>query len=337
MQADATVTIISLKKGLFTADGLQACGQLYFADLDTPETVYKKIPHTTELLCRDTCFPLMKPRHKNSHKGDFGSLLLIGGDAGMGGALMMAGEAALCSGVGRVTAFTREANVSAFLARCPEIMVHASENSELDKLLMNKTAIVVGPGLGLTEWGKSILQTLKSKCEMLKNNKVPILFDADALNLMAGADIKDDCPLTTSPYNVFTPHPGEAARLLKTNTGNIQQDRFTALKKLQQRLNGCIVLKGAGSLISSLNSHTYVCKEGNPGMAIAGSGDILSGLIGGLLAQKQYDPVDAARIGVWIHASAGDRIVEQNQGQLGIRATDLISGICFFLNQLAKQ
>jgi len=321
IQADLTVTIITLKKGLYTADGPQQCGEHFFVDLNTKESVYEQVKTTTCLLQATTFTAKLQCRKNNTHKGSFGHVLIIGGDLGMGGAAIMAAEAALASGAGCVKVLTNRAHIPAFLSRCPEVMVHAYETTPIKNLLKGKTSIVVGPGLGQTDWGVSVLNTLR-ECEL------PILFDADALNLIA----KDKSLLSFSSKNVFTPHPGEAARLLKIKTTYVQEDRFAAVKHLQHQLEGTVVLKGSGTLI--FNGYTVsVCSKGNAAMAVAGCGDILSGLIGGLLAQG-YNAEDAASLGVWLHASAGDEAVIDMKGQRGLRATELIPLIRAQLNTL---
>ncbi len=322
VQATLTVTVISLKKGLFTANGPQQCGKLLFADLFLPAALYEKVQPFAQLITPYYLCKWLKPRKENSHKGSFGSLLLIGGEQGMGGAVLMAAEAALACGAGRVIVLTRQMHVSAFIARCPEIMVYACENNDVTELITdNITAVVAGPGLGKTAWSKSVIKSLQSV-------NLPILFDADALNLLA--ENSDLCSLHDN--HIFTPHPGEAARLLQTTTADIQQNRFDALARLQKRWRGCIVLKGSGSLIAD-DKAVMLCDKGNAGLSIPGSGDILSGIAGSLLAQG-YDTFQAGCLGVWLHASAGDQAIKNLPGKSGLKATELIPHVRYQLNQL---
>ena len=320
IQAVLTVTLISWKQGLFTAEGQQFCGEYLLADLNTSEDVYKQVPAATYLLYDDFFSGYLRQRMANTNKGSFGSLLIIGGEEGMGGAVMMAAETALHSGVGRVTVLTRQSHCAAFLIRCPEVMVYACESTSIEKLLVNKTAVVVGPGLGTTCWGKEVLSALG-------HSNIPILFDADALNLIA----QDFSVLSCSSRHIFTPHPGEASRLLGTSIKKVQENRFSSVRQLQKKLGGVVLLKGSGTLIA-VDEVCFVCNKGNSAMAIAGCGDILSGFIGGLLAQG-YNSQISALLGVWLHALAGDEAVINLLGKTGLRATELIPLIRNQLNR----
>lgn len=320
IQATMTVTLISRKQGLFTADGPQLCGECLFVDLNTLPSVYEQVEAFSYLLEGKRLSQNLRLRKDNTNKGSFGSLLLIGGEKGMGGAILMAAEAALASGVGRVTVLTRMQHITAFLTRCPEVMVYACESIETETLLHDKTVVVVGPGLGTGDWGRKVLTALK-------RTELPVLFDADALNLIA----QNPGAIESSSQHVFTPHPGEAARLLKTTVGQVQRDRFSALIQLQKKLGGCVLLKGSGTLIT-VGKECLVCNKGNSGMAVAGCGDVLSGLIGGLLAQG-YNPELSASLGVWLHALAGDEAMNNLPGKAGFRATELIPLIRNQINQ----
>lgn len=324
VQASLTVTVISLKRGLFTAEGPQQCGKLLFTDLSLPEKLYQKVPPSVQLIKQQLFFKWLKHRKKNSHKGSFGSLLLIGGEQGMGGAILMAAEAALACGVGRVTVLTRQIHIPAFISRCPEIMVYAYENTDVSQLIADNTAIAIGPGLGKTPMSRAIIK-------LLQQVNLPMLFDADALNILA----ENDASPTINDKCIFTPHPGEAARLLKSTTVDVQKDRFDAITRLQKKLTGCIVLKGSGSLIAN-DTTVMLCDKGNAGMAIPGSGDILSGIIGALLAQG-YDTFQASCLGVWLHASAGDEAIKNLPGKIGLKATEIIPFVRDKLNRLAGE
>lgn len=255
----------------------------------------------------------LKPRPKICHKGDFGRVLIIGGDLGYSGAVRLAGEAALRVGAGCVSLATRPEHAVSLNTSCPELMCHGIFNGkELNKLLEKATFIVVGPGLGTSKWGLSLLHAA------LKQKDTPMLLDADALNLLAAAKVRmqrENC--------VFTPHPGEAARLLGTTPQIIQQHRLVALNKLHELLGGIIVLKGAGTLVLSEKNKPDICYAGNPGMATAGMGDILSGIIAGLAAQK-IPLNDATKLGVLVHAIAGDSSAAE-KGERGMIASDLIA------------
>ena len=240
----------------------------------------------------------LEPRPKECHKGDFGRVLIIGGNLGYSGAVRLAGEAALRVGAGCVSIATRKEH-------------GISNEEELNKLLEPATFIVLGPGLGTDEWSLSLLK------KTLTRTNTPLLLDADALNLIAINKIemkRANC--------IYTPHPGEAARLLNTTTDKIQASRLLAINNLYRLLGGIIVLKGSGTLILSEINKAEICHAGNPGMATAGMGDTLSGIIAGLAAQNV--PLnDATRLGVLIHALAGDLSAKES-GERGMIASDLI-------------
>lgn len=251
---------------------------------------------------------LLYPRPRDAHKGLFGHVLIIGGDYGMAGAVKLAGEAALRVGAGLVSIATRPEHTSAIVSGRPELMCHGiKEAKELKPLLAKASVIVLGPGLGQSAWSKQLFKTVL-------NTPQPKIIDADGLNLLAKQPKK-------SNHWILTPHPGEATRLLNITSKDIQSDREKAVKQLQQKYDGVIVLKGAGSLVCSANSLS-ICQAGNPGMASGGMGDVLSGVIGGLLAQ-QFTLQQAAELGVCIHAHAGDLAAQQHD-ERGMLASDLM-------------
>lgn len=257
---------------------------------------------------------LFPPRPVNSHKGRQGHLLVIGGNHGMGGAALLAAEAALRSGAGKVTVLTRPEHVTAFLARTPELMVRGiTKTPSIKQWLISADAVVLGPGLGNDAWAKNLWrQTIESD--------LPLLCDADAITLW-----KLLSPKVRQAPTVFTPHPGEAARLLACSAKQVQHSRLQSLQALMNKLEATIVLKGNGTLISSLDSVPLLLNCGNPGMAIGGMGDILSGIVGALLAQ-QYEPDRAACLGAWWHGRAADRVAEK-RGQIGLLPTDVIAAL----------
>lgn len=277
------------------------------------------MPQELELLELVSCKGLLPPRPKDAHKGMFGHLLLLGGNSGMGGAIMLAAQTALRSGAGRVTVVTRPEHVAPLLARCPEVMAHGLDDpAQSTSLLEQATALVIGPGLGRDAWGKQLLE-LVLECD------VPRILDADALNMLAVQ------PTPLGRASVITPHPAEAARLLGCTTAEVQNDRRTAAQQLAERFDCAAVLKGVGSLVAEVSDRRLgLCPYGNPGMATAGMGDVLSGLVGALLAQG-LQAGDAARYAVLLHALAGDRAEQQN-GQVGMLASDLIEHIRYYLN-----
>ena len=260
----------------------------------------------------------LRPRARDSHKGDFGHALIIGGDIGMAGAALMAAEACARTGAGKISVATHREHIPAFIASRPELMVHGVESADdLLPLLSLATIIVIGPGLGQSDWSKAMLESVLA-------SNLPLVVDADALNLIASNDSKPQ-----RENWVLTPHPGEAARLLNTDTQQISTDRPDHARRLQQTFQGVAVLKGKGSLIATPDA-LYQCKRGNPGMASGGMGDVLSGIIGGLLAQG-FSPDDAACFGVELHAAAAD-IAAKQSGERGLLATDLLLPLRTLLN-----
>jgi len=314
VQAALTIPYIALKRGLVTGRGPAVCGELVLANLDIPEFTYDLVSASVERLALNDLLPLLAPRAADAHKGDFGHVMVIGGDTGYGGAALMAAEAAARTGAGKVSVATRPEHVAAILARRPEIMAcGVVSGQELEPLLARPTLLVVGPGLGRSPWSEQMLQ------QAVKSG-LPLVLDADALNILAEGRV---IPASTQRSNwLFTPHPAEAARLLGITTAEVQADRFAAVRTISNRYNASVILKGAGSLVASANSLIGVVTDGNPGMASGGMGDVLSGILGGLVAQGVAMP-DAARLGAVIHACAAD-LAADDVGQRSLLATDLI-------------
>lgn len=311
VRADLTVTFIGLKFGLFNAAGPECVGELRFDDLRADPAVLASAPLTARRLTAAGLQPL-PARRRDAHKGDFGRLLVIGGDSGTGGAALLAAQSALRCGAGLVSVATREAHVGAFLARCPELMVRglASANQALP-LVEAADVLVVGPGLGQGAWGRSLLSVAASRSEQIQ------VWDADALNLLAAGAVQAPAGL------VLTPHPGEAARLLGWSGAEVQADRPQAALELARKFAACVVLKGAGTLIATPEGELALCDHGHPAMAGAGLGDVLAGIIGALLAQG-LSTAAAARLAVWLHARAGERLGREGRG---IAASDLIAPV----------
>ena len=241
------------------------------------------------------------------HKGDAGRLLVIGGSPGMSGAAYLAGQAALRTGAGAVTVLTHPDQLYYWSAFAPEIMVHAIRDCrDLEPYLKTATAVVIGPGLGVNNWSKSLMATVLE-------NQLPTVVDADALNILSANKVYKD-------NWILTPHPGEAARLLGMPSAEVQSDRLTAVTKIWKQYGGHVVLKGVGTLVHLKNGDMYLCDQGNFGMASAGMGDVLAGTIGGLLAQGLIGS-SASLCGTWIHSAAGD--IAAKQGVRGMIASDL--------------
>lgn len=321
VQATATISFIGLKRGLFTGDAVDYCGDIEFSGLDVPADIYQRVAATSRRLDLDASY--LPRRARSAHKGLYGHVLVVGGDHGMAGAALMAAQAAGRVGAGLVSCATRPEHVAAFVARAPEIMTHAVRSGiELEPLLERATAIVLGPGLGRSPWSEQLFERV---WRHLQSAGIPAVVDADALNLLAVDGIVAQ---PHYPMWVLTPHPGEAARLLGVTNADVQRDRFAAAGALQQRFGGASVLKGAGTLVAG-DTGIGVAGCGNPGMASGGMGDVLSGVIGGLLAQ--HLPVStAAEVGVCLHGRAGDLAAQA--GERGLLATDLLP----YLRELAN-
>ncbi len=252
-------------------------------------------------------------RPSDAHKGMFGHVLCIGGGHGMGGALALCAESALRAGAGRVSAATRAEHVAVLLTRRPECMVHAVESpADIAELIDSADVIAIGPGLGRDAWATSLLAAALSSGR-------PLVIDADALTLIAS----DPRPLPAG--SVITPHPGEAARLLGISTDDVQADRSGSAQALVERYRCVAVLKGQGTLIAANGERTRIVSGGNPGMASAGMGDTLTGIIAALRAQH-HDAFAAAWIGAVLHAAAGDAVAVR-QGEHGLLASDLIAAL----------
>lgn len=310
VKASLTVTFLADKFGLHTGASADHVGELGVETLGMTPQGHDDLVPLGELQAADMLQQAFPLRSRGSHKGDFGHVLVIGGAPGFGGAALMASEAALRSGAGKVSLATDAAHVVASLVRSPEVMARGvGKGEDIHALLDQANALVVGPGLGRQDWGHALWQAALAA-------RVPSVLDADALNWLSeeATNRRDDW--------VLTPHPGEAARLLGVSGAEVQADRRAAALALHERYGGSVVLKGAGTLIADANGVT-VCPYGNPGMASGGMGDVLSGIVGALLAQGQA-PGEAARYGVLLHALAGDAAA-QDGGERGLVATDLAS------------
>ncbi|MCP5174769.1 MAG: NAD(P)H-hydrate dehydratase [Moraxellaceae bacterium] len=312
IQAQVTVCFIAYKLGLLTGAGSQFAGKVIIQTLGIPQKYYTLPNLANYYLQQQLTFP---QRAKNSHKGDFGHVLVIGGDEGMGGAAMMTAEATLRAGAGRVTVATHPNHVAPLLARCPEVMAQGILHPEqLQPLLANATVIVIGMGLGRQAWGQRLWLAVKD-CTL------PMIVDADALYWLAQQ------PQQKANW-VLTPHAGEAGRLLQRTSDMIENDRLTSVQQLQQKYGGVALLKGAGSLIAGAEL-VNLCPYGNAGMATAGMGDTLAGIMAGLVAQFGLN-VDIVTKAVVAHALAGDMAAQS--GQRGLLATDLLVPLRVLLN-----
>lgn len=321
VRADHTISFIGMKQGLLTGKGRSVVGTLHYDALQVPAAIFEAIDRDSERLDCGLLPGLLPRRPRDAHKGAYGHVMVIGGGAGMGGAVVMAARAALRSGAGLVSVATWPAHHAGVLAQVPEAMVHGvGSGQELEPLLAAASVLVVGPGLGKTPWSEQLLQKAAA-------SGLPMVVDADALNIIAAGRVLRDLPRDNW---ILTPHPGEAARLLGADNPALQADRFDAAAQLQQRYGGVVVLKGSGTLVAAEKGSVGVCPYGNPGMASGGMGDVLSGVTGGLLGQG-LDLEGAARAAVCIHSRAAD-LAAAEYGERGLCATDLMPWIRRLVN-----
>lgn len=304
VRADLTATFIADKPGLHTAEGPDHCGEVCLLDLglDVP-------PGPGALLIQDDFSPRLKPRQRNSHKGSNGTLAVIGGAPGMAGAALLAARAGLMLGAGRVMVGMLERLT--LDPAYPELMLRTPDDA-----LTQGTAIVAGPGLGQSDAALGLLRRLASA-------DFPVLLDADALNLIAAHPVLATLIARRRAPTLLTPHPTEAARLLNTTTAAIQADRINSALTLAQRFNAHVALKGCGTVLAHPDGRWRINTTGNPGLASGGTGDVLAGMAGALLAQD-IPAWEALCAAVHLHGAAADALVAAGSGPCGLRAGELI-------------
>ncbi|KTC85153.1 bifunctional ADP-dependent NAD(P)H-hydrate dehydratase/NAD(P)H-hydrate epimerase [Legionella brunensis] len=319
VRATTTATFIARKLGLMTLDGPDHCGKIVCHSLGL-ENCMSTISPAAYLLDENLRNTLLPRRLKNSHKGLYGHVLVIGGGHGMPGSVYLTANAALRVGAGLVTIATRPEYAGHVLPSLPEAMIYGIEEvEELSPLISRATICVIGPGLGEDEWAMALFTKALT-------SQLPMVIDASALRILAKNHQHDD-------NWILTPHPGEAASLLGCSTVDVQKNRYQAVCKLQQQYGGHVILKGVGTLIATDKSEAYLCAAGNPGMASAGMGDALNGVIAGLAAQG-LSLADAAKLGVWVHATAADAAAIA-MGERGLLASDLMPYLRHQVNRLS--
>lgn len=338
--ADITVTMGLPKRGLIEPAAINHVGQVEIVSIGIPRALTDKLESDVELIAESDIRPLFPRRLRNAHKGNFGHVLLIGGADGYAGAIILAARAAVRSGVGLVTVLAPRGIAAAVAMAVPEAMVHGVLETESgsisercwpvwrERLTQPKTAgafTAVMAGVGLTRHAETGALVRR----LIHESAVPLVLDADALNVFEGRgrELKDHrCPL------IVTPHPRELGRLLDCSTEDVQMNRFTKARECAASLNAVAVLKGAGTLVAAIDRPLQINLTGNPGLAKGGSGDVLAGLLGGLLAQG-LDPFDAARAAVFIHGKAGDdAAIEKTEP--GLRAGDIIESLPYAFETL---
>jgi hydroxyethylthiazole kinase-like uncharacterized protein yjeF len=308
VRAEATVTFAGLKTGLFVGDGPEFSGSVFFDDLELTATQPPGLTPVLTRIVETEIHEALPRRARAANKGDFGRVLIVGSGVGMPGAVRLAGEACLRAGAGLVTVAVAPENVAAIAAGRPELICLGLDGEQVLREAMQRVDVIaVGPGLGRGGWASRALASVLGAGK-------PLVVDADALNLLAEEGV------TPQDNWILTPHPGEAGRLLGVSAQEVQRDRLGALARLVERCHGTVVLKGAGTLVGSVGRTPALCERGNPGMASAGMGDVLTGAIAGILAQCG-DPWRAARVGVLVHAMAGDAAARG--GERGLLAGDV--------------
>ncbi|HET7314638.1 NAD(P)H-hydrate dehydratase [Salinisphaera sp.] len=313
--ADTTVSFIGLKLGLLTGDGAAYCGELAFDDLGAPDALYENQPHVARRITHRDLRHVLPARPKGAHKGHNGHVLCVGGGRGMGGAIRMSAEAALRAGAGRVSVACHDDHAGAMSQARPELMCQGlpadpsvgDAAAQVDALIEAASVIAVGPGLGSGAWGDALWR------RVLESDR-PLVVDADALNRLAAS------PVDRENW-ILTPHPGEAARLLGCSTADIVADRVQAARRLAERYRAVVTIKGAGTLIATPDE-LWLCTQGNPGMAVGGMGDLLTGVIAGFAAQGMT-LAEAGVFGVYAHALAGDEAAT-GDGERGLLPSDLL-------------
>lgn len=316
VKATLTVTFVGLKVGLFTGDGPEYAGDIAFAGLDIPDDYRRQVPPAFRRIDETFLDGVLPRRRRAAHKGDFGHVLVVGGGSGMPGAARLCAEAALRAGAGRVSVATSPEHAAMLVASRPEIMSHgAASAADIDSLLERADVVAFGPGLGRSRWARALF-------DRLVDDARPAVWDADALYWLAKNPGQ-------RANRVLTPHPGEAGLLLGKSVADIQVDRGAALAELRERFGGTAVLKGAGTLVSADDAAPWLCTAGNPGMAAAGMGDVLTGIVAAFIAQE-LSAENAAAAGVAVHAQAGDRAAAG--GERGLLALDLIAELRAVVN-----
>jgi len=337
VRADVTVTMALPKRGMLLPHAMDYVGCLHVVDIGIPDAYIAEIDSEPAYIAACDVEKIVSRRKRNTHKGSYGSVLIVAGGRGFAGAAGMAGCAAVRSGAGRVTILT-PASIAATVAKMtPECMVYPAVETEggglssdcLDEwgdTLDHFNAVLVGPGITQSEPSWKVVEWVLARA------RIPVVLDADALNVSADKSNKvraASCPV------ILTPHPGEMARLLACTAADIQADRWAAARKATSEFGATIVLKGAGTVIVKEDAPLCVNMTGNPGMATGGTGDVLAGLLAGLLAQG-IDDYDASRVAVYLHGRAGD-IAALRYSQAGLAAGDVIAALGFAWREIAHR
>lgn len=323
ISAQFTVTFVALKVGLFTANGPDLAGEISFAVLDIGSLFEQLFTPSARLLKSNSVVPRIK-RLMYSNKGTYGHVVCIGGDEGMAGAIYLSAKSALRCGAGKVSVICHQSNTAVVTSLCPELMVIAGSNEiEKEAILNNKlksaSCIILGPGLGQSAWSKMIFNWALQR---VSNNQIPLVLDADGLNLLSNSECNTH--LLKSTNKIFTPHPLEAARLLNCSVAEIAQNRLQYAQNLSNKYNALCVLKGNGSVIAD-HQDVAINSSGHPGMATAGMGDVLAGIIAGVISsgcKNNQALVEDLEFSVYLHGFSAE--LAAKNGEVGMIASDVI-------------
>lgn len=324
IRATATATFVALKPGLLTCDGPDHCGNVSLHALDVDASVIRAGVRLHWRGLKDLLPPVLARRIRNSHKGTYGRACIVGGSEGLVGAALLAGRAALTLGAGRVVVGLTARNPPLVDFLTPELMLRDAES-----VGTGHDAWVVGPGLGGGDRAHSRVESAIAVDQ-------PLVVDADALNAIAADSALREAIAARKSPTIATPHPAEAARLLECATADVQADRVGAATRLASSLRAHVVLKGAGSVLARPDGTFDINASGNPALATAGSGDVLAGIIGALLAQH-VDANTALQIGVCLHGAAADALVAQGVGPLGVTASEIIDAARALVNDATRE
>lgn len=337
VRADVTVTMGLPKAGLLEPVAVEYVGTLEVIDLGMPDELISVIISERELINAEDLRKVIKRRLRVSHKGDFGHLLIVGGASGYSGAVALAAEAALRSGVGLVTLMVPESVAPVIAGIVPEAMVRGGKETKdgtlcteclgnLGKEIDDFSAVLAGPGMTVNKQTRAVVDRI------LHESKGPVVLDADALNVYA----KQAASIRNSQCSVIiTPHPGEMGRLMGCTTNEVQSDRFGTAVRAAEKTNSVVILKGAGTIVAAKGKPLSINMTGNPGMATGGMGDVLSGFVAGLAAQG-INTFDAARVAVYLHGRAGDNVALRSS-QAGMTAGDLIEELPGVIRELTAR
>jgi ADP-dependent NAD(P)H-hydrate dehydratase / NAD(P)H-hydrate epimerase len=324
IRAKRTITFIADKPGLHTGAGPDVAGEVDVAGLGTQDLLNGTSGGW--LLGKDTPPDRLPVRNRNSHKGHFGAVGIIGGARGMAGASVLTARAALFSGAGKVFLASIDDTLGTVDWHYPEIMFRRPREL-LEEA--GSTVLVVGPGMGTTDLARNLLESVL-KLEL------PLILDADALNLIGRGKALQTALKRRTRGSILTPHPAEAARLLGMETTQVNADRVGTACALADRFSAIVVLKGSGSIIAGPEGQWFINATGNPGMAAGGMGDVLAGVLGAVLAQQggggSFNPLAAARLAVWAHGKAADQCVLQGLGPVGLTPGEVLHACRAALN-----